>query len=380
VPRKRKLEKTVLRTRCRQVNPKPRFLDFFAGAGLVTEAVSGAFDVIWANDISQKKADVYGANHGLDHFHLGSVEAVSGSSIPEAEIAWASFPCQDLSLAGAQAGIKGRRSGMVWEWLRVIEEMPNSPSVLVAENVLGLVSSADGAHYRSLHLELVARGYTVGAVVLDAIDFLPHSRPRVFVIAVRSDVDLSEWTIPLPGWCHPDSIIRASDGLPNWVYWKIPQPRARTGNLEDILEWNAPTHDEDRAKRTLSLIAPQHQTRLLQELTNGFKAAPGYRRTRNGRQVLELRFDGVAGCLRTPEGGSSRQFLVLRQNGKLTTRLITAREAARLMGLPDRYKLPVNYNDAYKAMGDAVAVPAVRHLAKTVLAPICRAANQLICR
>lgn len=351
---------------------KPRFLDFFAGAGLVTEAVSPYFDVIWANDISLKKARVYRENHGHAHFLLDSVQNVRGRDLPSADVSWASFPCQDLSLAGNQAGIQGSRSGMVWEWLRVIEEMPDSPDILVAENVLGLLSSAGGAYYQTLHLELVARGYTVGAVVLDAVDFVPQSRPRVFVIAVRSDLNLSKLTTPNPDWCHPDCVVRSSQGMPNWVYWKIPKPPSRQQDLTDVLELNAPTHNEVLAKRNLSLIAPQHQTQLLQELTNGFVAAPGYRRTRNGKQVLELRFDGIAGCLRTPEGGSSRQYLVLKRNGKLATRLITAREAARLMGLPEHYKLPENYNDAYKAMGDAVAVPAVRHLAKTLLKPLCQ--------
>ena len=341
----------------------------------MTEAVSPHFDILWANDISSKKADVYRCNHGSAHFHLGSVEEVRGHELPKADLAWASFPCQDLSLAGNQTGIQGKRSGMVWEWLRVIDEMPEPPPVLVAENVLGLVSGAGGSYYQALHLELVARGYTVGALVLDAVDFVPQSRPRVFVIAVRSDLDVSHWTTPLPGWSHRDSIIRVAEGLPNWVYWKIPQPPLRTKILDDVLEWDAPTHNEERAKKTLSLIAPLHQTRLLQELTNGFTAAPGYRRTRNGTQVLELRFDGIAGCLRTPEGGSSRQFIVLKRDGKLTTRLLTAREAARLMGLPEHYKLPVNYNDAYKAMGDAVVVPAVRHLAKTLLSPLCKLAR-----
>lgn len=247
--------------------------------------------------------------------------------------------------------------------------------VLVAENVLGLVSTAEGMYYQALHLELVARGYTVGALLLDAVNFVPQSRPRVFVVAVRSDLDLAQWTTPLPGWCHSDSILRAAEGLPNWVFWKVPQPPPRQLGLRDVIEWDAPTHDEKRAKHTLSLVAPSHQTRLLQELTNGFEAAPGYRRTRQGRQVLELRFDDVAGCLRTPEGGSSRQLVVLKRHGKLSTRLLTARETARLMGLPDTYQLPANYNDAYKAMGDAVAVPAVRHLAKTLLKPLCLAAS-----
>ena len=97
---------------------------------------------------------------------------------------------------------------------------------------------------------------------------------------------------------------------------------------------------------------------------------PAYKRTRKGRQVLELRFDGIAGCLRTPEGGSSRQILVITENGDIRTRLLTVRETARLMGAPDDYKLPGSYNDGYKAMGDAVAVPVARFLAENLLAPI----------
>ena len=96
----------------------------------------------------------------------------------------------------------------------------------------------------------------------------------------------------------------------------------------------------------------------------------GYKRTRHGQQRLELRFDGIAGCLRTPKGGSSRQVLVLKRNGEIHSRLLTARETARLMGAPEDYWLPEKYNDAYMAMGDAVAVPAVHYLAEHLLFPL----------
>ncbi len=355
---------------------KPTFLDFFAGSGLVTEAVKPFFDVVWANDISEKKQAVYLANHGRDHFHLGSIVDVTKSSLPPpAAISWASFPCQDLSLAGSQAGLSGKRSSMVWEWLRVYDEMPHKPHILVAENVTGLLSSSGGNNYRALHLELVNRGFKVGAMVLDAIDFIPQSRPRVFVVACNARFDSKAFEQPLAGWCHTKATLIASSGLPGWIFWKLPPPQTSPRqNLADLVEWNAPTDTEERAKKNLSMIAPLHQTKLLKELTNGFKVAPGYKRTREGKPVLELRFDGVAGCLRTPEGGSSRQVLVLKREGKLTTRLLTARETARLMGAPD-YKLPPNYNDAYKAMGDAVAVPVARYLAEKLLKPLHDAIN-----
>jgi DNA (cytosine-5)-methyltransferase 1 len=145
--------------------------------------------------------------------------------------------------------------------------------------------------------------------------------------------------------------------------------------LDDIVESGTKGEDEVATKRTISLISPRHQTRLLQELANGFRVAPGYKRTRAGQQVLELRFDRVSGCLRTPEGGSSRQVLVLKEDGRLVTRLLTVREAARLMGVRDSYKIPGTYNDGYRAMGDAVAVPVVRYLAEHLLTPLATRLN-----
>ncbi len=102
-----------------------------------------------------------------------------------------------------------------------------------------------------------------------------------------------------------------------------------------------------------------------------------YRRTRfnaHGEKVqrAEARFDDIAGCLRTPSGGSSRQFVLIVENHRVRSRLISARETARLMGLPDDYILPENYNEAYHLTGDGVVVPAVRHIAAHLLEPLAR--------
>ena len=89
-------------------------------------------------------------------------------------------------------------------------------------------------------------------------------------------------------------------------------------------------------------------------------------------QRAEARFDGVSGCLRTPAGGSSRQFVIVVEKNRVRSRLISARETARLMGLPDEYVLPEKYNEAYHLTGDGVVVPAVRHIAAHVLEPLLR--------
>ncbi len=349
---------------------KPAYLEFFAGSGLVAHALKSYFKAEWANDICEKKSAVYTANHGDKHFHLGSIADVTGNELPEAMLSWASFPCQDLSLAGLTAGIHGERSGLVWQWLRVIDEMESRPPLLVAENVTGLISVDNGHHYRILHEALRSRGYKVGAVVLDAVHWVPHSRPRVFVIAVQDDISIPDELIADgPNWLHPSFVVKVAKDMDGWLWWNMPQPPKRKKDLADIMEWDAQCNEQKDADRNLRLIPKHHRALLDQEAVT---VAPGYKRTRNNKQVLELRFDGVAGCLRTPKGGSSRQFVVIKRNGKMFTRLLTIRETARLMGAPESFKLPGTYNDGYKAMGDAVAVPVARHLARHLLSVLAK--------
>ena len=350
------------------------FFEFFAGSGLVAQGLKGIFNPVWANDIDAKKAAVYTANHCGKHFHLGSIADVKGSDLPVAQLAWASFPCQDLSLAGQTEGIHGKRSGLVWEWLRVIDEMSEPPPFLVAENVLGLVSSGGGAHYRTLHEALVQRGYKVGAMVIDAVHFVPQSRPRIFIVAIKRELSIPpELERSTPAWCHSEAVRRAAVGLEGWVWWDLPQPTARVKPLTDIIDFKAEYSDAKAGERNLRLISPKQADFLNAIPEHELVVAPGYKRMRGSKQVLELRFDNVAGCLRTPSGGSSRQVLVIRENGRLQSRLLTVRETARLMGAPDTYKIPGTYNDGYKAMGDAVAVPVAEWLATKLLFPLANA-------
>lgn len=347
--------------------PEHSFLDFFAGSGLVSEALKRYFKPAWANDICPKKSVVYAANHDKGYFHLGSISEVNGATLPQAQLSWASFPCQDLSLAGRMGGIDAARSGLVWQWLRVMDEMDRRPPVVVAENVTGLLSARGGEDYRLLHEALTDRGYRVGPVVLDASHWVPQSRQRVFVIGVRGDVDIDDASDWRRTWAHTKSLMTAVRDLEDVVLWRLPKPPARKSTLEDIIDFTAQTHERVVAARNISLIPERHWNRLQTELKTGRRVVTGYKRTRNGQQCLELRFDGVAGCLRTPEGGSSRQLLIFPTDSDVQTRLLSVREAARLMGVHDSYKIPGSYNEGYKAMGDAVAVPVARYLAKHLL-------------
>lgn len=343
-------------------------LDFFAGSGLVTYSLNPFFNVIWANDISEQKAEVYRRNHGSKHFYLGDISNMSGIDMPRVDLSWASFPCQDLSLAGKGEGIHANRSGLVWQWLRIMDEMETMPDILAAENVEGLISANEGENYIILHNELIRRGYQAGAIKLNAQHWIPQSRPRIFIIAIKQDIVLPSFLYSKDfNWLHPDNIVRTASGLKQWVWWNMPKPPNRQSQLSDVVEWDAPVDTKDKTNQLLALLSEKHRKVLEQ---NDNIVATGYKRTRYGQQRLELRFDGIAGCLRTPKGGSSRQILVLKRNGEIHTRLLTSRETARLMGAPENYWLPEKYNDAYMAMGDAVAVPAAHYLAEHLLFPL----------
>ena len=271
-------------------------------------------------------------------------------------------------------GIQASRSGMFWEWLRVIDEMEKRPKVVCLENVVGLVSSNGGAHYRALHNALVDRGYRVGPMMLDAINWLPHSRRRIFVVAIQDEFEISDLTDLAPNWLHSAGLIKATKGLDHLVWWSLPFPDSPVKSLSSLIDWSVDCFDSERTESLIALIPERHRALVEQRVAPMTRAVfPGYRRTRSGKQVLELRFDNVSGCLRTAEGGSSKQFLILANDQQLFARLMTPREAARLMGAPNRYQLPGSPNDSYSAMGDAVAVPVVKHLAKHLLSKLVNA-------
>lgn len=350
--------------------------DFFAGSGLVSLAFDGCFNTVWANDNCPKKAHIFCSNLNRSVFVNKSIENVSGSSMPRATVSWASFPCQDLSLAGKLKGLEGSRSGLIWEWFRVIKEMANRPPILVAENVTGLISIDDGIHYVQIHKELEKLGYNVGAIILDAKHWIPQSRKRIFIIAIDNKIDINDFIDDNPSWAHPKILITVANKLKKFVWWKIKPPNKRVTELIDIIDLNI-DFDKKKSEDYVKLIPHKHILQIKKCYVEGKNIFTGYKRVRDGQQRLEVRFDGLSGCLRTAKGGSSKQFIIFVNNNKIFCRYMTPREAARLMGAPETFVLPINVNDAYSAMGDAVVVPVTKYLAENLIRPIAEKCNKI---
>lgn len=368
----------------------PAFYEFFAGGGMARAGLGQGWECLLANDIDEKKAASYAANWGAERLKIKSVGELMSSDVPGcAHLAWASFPCQDLSLAGDYAGLKGKRSGTFWLFWKLIQGLAaeqRAPSLIALENVCGALTSHGGKDFEAIGAALVAEGYRFGALVIDAVKFLPQSRPRLFIVAVRENRDIPESLTgdeATSSW-HPANLVDAYEKLPAelkraWVWWRLPIPPPRQKNFVDIVEdepKGVEWHTALETKRLLSMMSPLNRKKVEKAKRMGKRTVGGiYKRTRidekgQRAQRAEVRFDDIAGCLRTPVGGSSRQSVIIVQGDEVRSRLLSAREAARLMGLPESYKLPDNYNEAYHLAGDGVAVPVVRYLAANLLEPL----------
>lgn len=344
---------------------------------------------LFANDFDFKKTITYQRNWGDDgELFVGDIRDVNYTHIPQADLAWASFPCQDLSLAGGGAGLKGERSGTFYPFWEIMADLHNdgrAPKIIAIENVTGALTSNKGKDFTAICSSFASLGYKYGVVVVDAALFVPQSRPRVFVIGVRSDIAIDptllspEAILPF----HTTAVQRACALIPkldchNMIWWNLPSPKMRTKSFSDLIEDKPSSVEWHSAQETLALLemmSPVNFAKVEAAKRAGRKMVGAiYRRTRveNGTRVqrAEIRFDDIAGCLRTPSGGSSRQLIMVIDGANIRSRLISSRETARLMGLPDSYKLPNRYNEAYHLTGDGVAVPVVQHLARHIFEPV----------
>ncbi|BDV38168.1 DNA cytosine methyltransferase [Methylocystis bryophila] len=375
---------------------KPTYYEFFAGGGMARAGLGDGWRCLFANDFDAKKAETYRANWGGDEFFLGDVRKIETSQLPGiADLVWASFPCQDLSLAGARAGLAGERSGTFWPFfdlVRGLRREDRAPRLLAFENVCGTLTSHGGKDFEAICEALADEGYRYGALVVDAALFVPQSRPRLFIVAADATLASPQaLTAQSPAEAfHPPRLQNATERLSDaarrgWVWWRLPSPPRRNVSLAELLETNPPDVAWRSHEETLALVSLMNKTnrdRLTAAQALGRPAIGAvYRRTRSSAsgvrsQRAEARFDGLSGCLRTPAGGSSRQFLLFVEGAGLRSRLISARETARLMGLPDDYLLPRVYNDAYHLTGDGVVAPVVRHLSHYLLEPLLHAAAQ----
>lgn len=361
----------------------PKAAEFFAGIGLVRRALEHPrskfrWETIYANDNDPKKHRIYqslfpDAPSVLDKRDIGDVQP---QNIPACDLWTISFPCTDVSLAGNRGGIRANQSAAVWKVLSLLKEIPRNrtPRVLLLENVVGLLSSNDGRDFGFLIKALNEHGYGVDPLRIDARHFVPQSRQRLFLIATKLDANSPEEIDPhdiAPSEVRPQILLNAMRMHQKYIWHARPLPsiRSRAVKVDSVLE-PLPLDDErwwdsGRTKHFYNQIHPRHLPAVKEALSSkDISYFTAFRRVRvidgTKRCVAEIRRDGIAGCLRTPKGGSAKQIVVRASSEGLSVRHLTPFECMQLQGWKKRPDPSIDTDDMLFALGDAVCVPAVR--------------------
>ena len=370
------------------------FCEFFAGIGLVRAGLEASgWNCIYANDIDPAKGRGYAARFGADHFHLGDIADTEQvlARLPSAPfLATASFPCVDLSLAGHYRGLtSGGQSSTLFAFGDALAALgSHKPAVVLLENVPGFLTSNNGADFVAAAKLLASLGYWLDAIVLDARHFTPQSRPRVFLIGIAPEL------VPVPAlngrlWpeaestpLRPKAVSRFWQTLEletGWATLPLPTPPDLAMTLSGIIDTDEaqswwPSHELDRH---CAMMSEAHAERISQiRASDRPWVGTIFRRVRQNVVRAEVRFDGLAGCLRTPRGGSARQIVIAIDCGEVRMKWMTPREYARLQGAPE-FPLVGTATQQLWGFADAVCVPAISWLDRHVLTPLYLTARKI---
>ena len=315
------------------------FIDLFAGIGgfhIALNDLGGR--CLFASEIDAKAKATYFENHGLmPHGDIREFtdpkvsDSALNDAIPDHDLLAAGFPCQPFSLAGVSArnalgqahGLLDDTQGTLFYDLARIA-MVKRPKVLLLENVSNLVNHDGGRTFATLKKVIeVELGYSFDSAVLNAETLVPQSRRRCFIVAFRDKVAASMFKFPeLTG-----------------------DPIALRHALELNVDDNYTISDKSWAG---------HQRRTKNNLARG-----------TGFTAFEADLDKPSKTLVARYYKDGKECLV-PQEGK-NPRLLTPRECANLQGFPDWFKPNSVRSSAYKQFGNAVPVPLVREVGKSVL-------------
>lgn len=308
---------------------KIKIIDLFAGIGGIRLGFEQAFgkdlECVFTSEIDKFAIQTYIANFGNENIY-GDITKISEKDIPEHDILLAGFPCQPFSQAGLKKGFKDTRGTLFFDIERIL--ISKKPKAFLLENVKQLKGHDKGNTLKVILQHLNDTGYKTYVKVLAAKDFgIPQNRERIYIVGF----------------------------LDKTVDFKFPEPMKKEIKVGDILE------KDPNEKYTISnKLWAGHQRRKLmhKEKGNGF----GY-----GLFNENSSYTNTISARYYKDGSE----ILIEQKGK-NPRKLTPREAARLQGFPETYKIDaVSDNQLYKQFGNSVCVPVIEKIAEEMKKSIC---------
>ena len=401
-----------------------RFVDLFAGIGGFHQALGPAglgMRCVFSSEIDQDAADVYEWNHG--HRPAGDIKPLTegdAMAVPDHDLLAAGFPCQPFSKSGFQRGFQETRGTLFFNICRILEV--RRPQYVVLENVRNLAGPRQRDTWSTIVGSLRDLGYRVsGTPAVFSPHLLPPSmsgapqvRERVFVLgeyvgraaALAAEPEPLLRPMPADGWNPQSWSLEAHLPLEQLLPAEAAKYSLRPDEIRWIDVWNELIADLDeerlptfpiwadafRAPLRIPAGTPPWKRNFLVknhdlyirnkgtidawlERHDGLSAFPASRRklewqaqdgTRDlWRHVMHLRPSGI----RVKQSTYVPALVAITQTSIVgpRRRRLTPREAARLQGLPDSFRLHPRDSVAYKQLGNAVNVGVVQHAVRTLL-------------
>ena len=320
------------------------FCDLFAGIGgirLAFESAGGR--CVYSSEWDKFAKRTYCLNH-LE-WPAGNIYDRQPGDIQDHNILTGGFPCQPFSLAGvSKKNALGRKHGfedktqgpLFFEIRDILAE--RKPEMFLLENVKNLRGHNGGDTFRTIKAEIKRLGYKLFCKVVDAKDYLPQHRERIFLVGVKRG-----------------KLKKNSGEVPGFVFPRKPSEKIST--LEEILEPDDSNVEKYRLTPKLWGYL-QEYARKHQAAGNGF----GFSRFERGK-------DEVVRTLSARYHKDGSEILVKMNSGVPDTRRLTPEECRKLMGFPGDFRIRdvVSDTQAYRQFGNSVAVPVVEAIAQEMV-------------
>lgn len=374
-----------------------KFIDFFSGiGGFHTGLEKAGMKCIGWCEFDKFAQASYRAMYDTDNLWFGDdVTKVNGKNLPKADLWTFGFPCQDVSIAGKQKGIKeGTRSGLFFEIMRLIDECKeNKPKWLVCENVKNLLSIDGGGGFLTVVSEMAERGYSIEWGVYNSKNYgVPQNRERVYIIGY-SGKECTGKLLPNPreNTTTLKQVIGGSQGMrvydPEGTSCTLSAQGGGMGAKTDLYKIDTNKVQSIGSGSRYETDNTVWPTGLAGTLTaTDYKHVPKIaikNATKTGYQMAEIG-DGID--LAYPNSQTRRGRVQPQQSNTLTTsdnlgvlvddqpiriRKLTPKECWRLQGFSDaQYEkaAAVNSNSQlYKQAGNAVTVNVVEEIGHHIM-------------
>ncbi len=317
-------------------DPEFTFIDLFAGIGgfrIPMQEVGGK--CVFSSEFNYHAQKAYELNFGEVPF--GDITKINLNIVPKHNVLCAGFPCQPFSISGKMKGFEDTRGTLIYYVFKIIEA--HEPEVILLENVKHLVYHDKKRTLSAIVQHLEELGYIVSKKVLNASDFgVPQNRERIIIIGHKKNkFDFSKLDK------QPKPILK--DFL----------------DKENDFEFlNEPYTILDEMKRQESgLIFAGYRNKAIRKAG----VRPGTQHlSRVHKQPNRIySTEGVHPAL--PSQESSGRFWIWHEN---KVRKLTIQECYRIMGFPKKFRLISNRSELYKQIGNSVAVPMIKEVAKQI--------------